>query len=107
MENTVVGVYDSYAQAQNALNELLTSGFSRSDVQLSPDSESSTRVADTDTSSSGGSGIGHFFRSLFGMDEHREHGDMYSEAVRRGSCVLTVNAASDEQRDRATEIMNR
>ncbi|MFC7515145.1 DUF2382 domain-containing protein [Herbaspirillum sp. GCM10030257] len=107
MENTVVGVYDSYAQAQNALNELMAAGFSRSDVQLSPDSESSTRVADTDTSSSGGSGIGNFFRSLFGMEEHREHGDIYSEAVRRGSCVLTVSAASDEQRDRATEIMNR
>lgn len=107
MENTVVGVYDSYAQAQNALNELMTAGFSRSDVQLSPDSESSTRVADADTSSSGGSGIGNFFRSLFGMEEQREHGDIYSEAVRRGSCVLTVNAASDEQRDRATEIMNR
>jgi uncharacterized protein (TIGR02271 family) len=107
MENTVVGVYDSYAQAQNALNELMTAGFSRSDVQLSPDSETSTHVADTDTSSSGGSGIGNFFRSLFGMEEHREHGDIYSEAVRRGSCVLTVNAASDEQRDRATEIMNR
>ncbi|RJF97185.1 YsnF/AvaK domain-containing protein [Noviherbaspirillum saxi] len=107
MENTIVGVYDSYAQAQNALNELLGSGFSRSDVQLSPDAESSAGISDVSTAGSGGSGIGNFFRSLFGMDEHREHGDIYSEAVRRGSCVLTVNAASDEQRDRAMEIMNR
>ena len=34
MENTVIGVYDSYTQADNALNELLASGFSRDDVRL-------------------------------------------------------------------------
>lgn len=106
MENTVVGVYDSYAQAQNAMNELLSAGFSRSDVQLSPESDT-TGSTTTTTHSESGSGIGNFFRSLFGMEEHREHGDVYSEAVRRGSCVLTVNAASDDLLDRATQIMNR
>lgn len=109
MENTVVGVYDSYAQAQNAMNELLSSGFSRSDIQLNPESDTSMQTtARTDTKESG-SGIGNFFRSLFGMDDDddRQHGDIYSEAVRRGSCVLTVHADSDDQRDRATDIMNR
>lgn len=105
MENTVVGVYDSYAQAQNAMNDLLASGFSRSDVQLSPESERSTTT--TTSSESTGSGIGHFFRSLFGMEDEREHSDVYSEAVRRGSCVLTVTAASEDQRERAADIMNR
>jgi len=109
MDNTVVGVYDSYAQAQNAMNELLSSGFSRNDVHLnsgagSTDSTDQTLRTDSDQ---GGSGIGNFFRSLFGMDEHRDHGDIYSEAVRRGSCVLTVDADSDEQRDRAIDIMER
>ncbi|GIZ51709.1 YsnF/AvaK domain-containing protein [Noviherbaspirillum aridicola] len=105
MENTVVGVYDSYAQAQNAMNELLSAGFSRSDVQLSPDTERATGSNSSDAG--GGSGIGNFFRSLFGMDDERDTRDVYSEAVRRGSCVLTVNAASDDLLDRATEIMNR
>jgi len=113
MDNTVVGVYDSYAQAQNAMNELLSAGFSRSDVQLNPDSDrttaspGNTTSAETHESHSGGSGIGNFFRSLFGMDDEAEHRDVYSEAVRRGSCVLTVNASSEEQRDRAADIMNR
>ncbi|HEY8608661.1 MAG TPA: YsnF/AvaK domain-containing protein [Noviherbaspirillum sp.] len=105
MENTVVGVYDSYAQAQNAMNELLAAGFDRSDLQLSPDSERGTGSNSDDAQ--GGSAIGNFFRSLFGMDEERDTRDVYSEAVRRGSCVLTVNAASDDQLDRATDIMNR
>lgn len=108
MKNTVVGVYDSYAQAQNAMNELLSSGFSRSDIQLNPESDTSMQTTHMETHEKG-SGIGHFFRSLFGMDDDddRQHGDIYSEAVRRGSCVLTVHADSDDQRDRATDIMNR
>lgn len=106
MDNTVVGVYDSYAQAENAMNELLASGFSRSGVQLNAEADRTGLTAESDTHDSG-SGIGNFFRSLFGMDEHRETHDIYSEAMRRGSCVLTVDADSDEQRDRALEIMNR
>lgn len=101
MENTVIGVYDSDTQADNALNELLASGFSRNDVQLS------TNAAGAAESEAGGTGIGHFFRTLFGMEEPHEHHGLYAEAVRRGSCVLTVNAADDEQRERAVEIMNR
>lgn len=105
MENTVIGVYDSYAQAQNAMNELIASGFSPNDVQLRPDAQGTT--ATTTATSARGTGIGHFFRSLFGMDEDRTEGDVYSEAVRRGSCVLTAHADSDERRDQATDIMNR
>jgi len=108
MENTVIGVYDSYAQAQNAMNDLLSSGFARSDVQLNPDSNAATaQTTAGESGQAGGSGIGNFFRSLFGMDEQRERSDIYSESVRRGSVVLTVNADSDEACDRATEIMNR
>jgi uncharacterized protein (TIGR02271 family) len=113
MENTVVGVYDNYTQAQEAVNELISAGFSRDDVQLRPDTQNAATGQDglgtavRDDTESTGSSIGNFFRSLFGMDEHRENRDIYSEAVRRGSHVLTVDAQSDEMRERAVEIMNR
>jgi uncharacterized protein (TIGR02271 family) len=110
MENTVIGVYDSYAQAESAMNELLSSGFSRSNVRLNPEpSGNEPATATTAEELPREHGIGHFFRSLFGLEEHErhEHHDLYAEAVRRGSCVLAVDAASDEQRERATEIMNR
>jgi len=108
MENTVIGVYDSYAQAQNAMNDLLSSGFARSDVQLNPDANTTTsQTVAGEGGGEGGSSIGNFFRSLFGMDEQRESSDIYAESVRRGSVVLTVNAGSEEACDRATEIMNR
>lgn len=110
MENTVVGVYDSYAQAQNVMNELIACGFSRDEIQLSPEaSERTSAATDTTGSQHSGSGIGHFFRSLFGMedDEYRQHHDIYAEATRRGSCVVTVDADSEEDRERAIEVMNR
>jgi uncharacterized protein (TIGR02271 family) len=117
MENTVVGVYDSKSEAQSAMNELLASGFSHSDIQLNPDYSGSTAASDapmatssassTGSTSGTGHGIGHFFRSLFGMDDTERSSDIYSEAVRRGSVVLVVNVDSDEQRDRAMEVMNR
>jgi uncharacterized protein (TIGR02271 family) len=109
MENTVVGVYDSYAQAQNVMNELLACGFSSDEVQISPGSDRTSATQDTSSEQHSGSGIGHFFRSLFGMedDEIRQHQDVYAEAARRGSCVVTVDADSEEERERAIEVMNR
>lgn len=103
MENTVIGVYDSYAQAENARNELLSSGFAESDVHLNPEGGASEGARDEHS----GSAIGNFFRSLFGREGEPGQNDMYSEAVRRGSCVLAVDAQSEEQRERAVEVMNR
>jgi uncharacterized protein (TIGR02271 family) len=107
MENTVIGVYDSYTQADNALNELLASGFSRDEARLTSGATGEGQPPGAQEGHAHESGIGHFFRSLFGMDEHPDHHDIYSEALQRGSCVLSVNAADDERRDRAVEIMNR
>jgi len=109
MENTVVGVYDSYAQAQNVMNELLACGFSRDEIQLSPESSDRTTAQGSDAGSGQHSGIGHFFRSMFGMEdeEDRQHHDIYAEAMRRGSCVVTVYAANEQERERAVDVMNR
>lgn len=109
MANTVVGVFDSYAQAQNAMNDLLANGFSRDEIQLNPESDRSASAGSVTATGddSGGSAIGNFFRNLFGMDEDRTERDVYAEAVRRGSCVLTVTADSEDECDRAADIMNR
>jgi len=113
MENTVIGVYDSYTEADAAVNELISAGFARDAVQLRPETQTAassqqgmgTAVRDQGTST--GSGIANFFRSLFGMDEKREEHDIYAEAIRRGSHIVTVDAPNEEMRDRAVEIMNR
>lgn len=115
MANTVIGVYDNYSEAQAAQSELLSSGFARTDVTMSPSEDTpdarqrllGSEHASTGSSSSSGTGIGHFFRQLFGMDDQSEHTDMYSEAIRRGSYMVSVDVQDDAQRDMATDIMNR
>jgi uncharacterized protein (TIGR02271 family) len=104
MENTVVGVYDDKSQAQSAMNELLASGFSRNKIQMNTEHMPAAAGA-TDTGT--GHGIGHFFRSLFGMDDADKNSDVYSEAVRRGSVVLVIAVDTDDERDRAMDVMNR
>lgn len=108
--NAVVGVYDNYADAQGAVQALESEGFARSSIHLTPESDvdmptQDATTASGDTQRSGG--IGGFFRSLFGMDEHKEHHDVYAESVRRGSYVLTVDADSEDEADRVSEIMSR
>ncbi len=118
MANTLVGVYDNYSQAQNAYSELLACGFDRSEVQLSPEDQSAD-ATQTATSSIGttatrsddhsfGSGIRNFFHNMFGgNDDYREHTEVYSEAVRRGHYLVTVNADNDEEGAQAMQVMNR
>ncbi|WP_334190137.1 YsnF/AvaK domain-containing protein [Noviherbaspirillum sp.] len=110
--HTVVGVYDNYTDADNTVQALLAAGFARSNVQMNPENESATdttatTASDTTGTSHSAGGIGGFFRSLFGGDEHKEHHDVYAESVRRGSYVVTVDSATDDDADRASEIMAR
>lgn len=105
-ENTVVGVYDNYSDAKGAVEALIGAGFSRSRIQLNPESDSAGTASMTQDQDSGG--IGGFFRSLFGgNDQDEQYRDVYSESVRRGHYVLTVNAQSQHDVGVVTDIMNR
>ena len=107
---TVIGVFDTVEEAQNAQKSLLRAGFNESEVRMqsqstlkSTDPESSTTTSSR--SGNGGEGfmasIGNFFSNLFkGEDEHAEHAGHYSEAVRRGGSVVVVTA-QDESRVQA------
>ncbi|MDQ6704439.1 MAG: YsnF/AvaK domain-containing protein [Acidobacteriota bacterium] len=94
---TVVGVFNDHRTAKAVARELEDSGFSSGDVRITGQ--------DHDT---GGqeSGIGHFFRHLFGSDVDDRDTGYYEEAIGRGSAVVTVDADQD-MTERAVEIMNR
>jgi hypothetical protein len=129
MESTVIGVYDNYDQAQNALNELVRVGFGRNDIQLTPGEQTSeSRQSALRATPQGGeradhtsdndeSVIGNFFGKIFGTysntADKANHGDvmsdaeLFSEAIRRGSYLLAVQARNDEQHDEIVNIMDR
>ncbi len=110
MANTIVGVYDNYQDAQDTLNDLLKGGFEIEHVRLSPEEESANArqaaLRASEAESGGSHGISGFFRNLFGSNEKERYPDLYSEAVRRGSYLLTVHTDNDEQESRASAIMN-
>ena len=113
MTDTVVAVFDEYGQAQSAMNALFNAGFTHNAVKLSPADERTTtrqealRLRPLTTDDSSGSGIGDFFRSLFGTDQD-QHGDdagLYAEVMRRGSYLLAIETDSVQESHRAADIV--
>ncbi|KQQ97389.1 hypothetical protein ASF77_05425 [Massilia sp. Leaf139] len=117
----MIAVFDNHNDAMSAKNELLSSGFSSSDVRLSHGDESlpggtmsSTggSAPSSSTSLSGdnepgiGASIKNFFSDIFGADND-EHSAKYSSAVERGNHVLTVNTDSEPEVERAADIVER
>jgi uncharacterized protein (TIGR02271 family) len=97
------------------MDELLASGFSRTDVNVSsadPTGQSSSlsgssSTLSTDTHDEGiGSSIKHFFSGLFGSDND-EQASRYAGAVTRGHHVLTVTAQSEPEVERAADVIER
>jgi hypothetical protein len=114
MRHTLVAVFDNRSDAQNALDELLASGFSRTDASLSsadPTGQTDSVTGDNELLTGAheegfGASIKHFFTSLFGSDSN-EHAARYSDAVTRGHHVLTLTTDSEPEVERAADIIER
>ena len=113
MQHTLVAVFDNRSDAQQALEDLVASGFGRQEVRLSegdPTGDASQSMQSGTTTDAGdgsiGSSIKGFFGDLFG-NERSQDAHMYSEAVTRGHYVLTVTAASEPEVERAADIVER
>ncbi len=111
MNHTVAAIFDSYGDAQSAMNALFNEGFASADVKLSPSDDSSEAreraLRGGSAPAESGWGIGEFFRSLFGADQHSDDAGMYAEAIRRGSYLVTIAAATEAQADQAVSVVMR
>ncbi|MEO8655939.1 MAG: hypothetical protein ABI409_17575 [Ramlibacter sp.] len=118
--HTVISAFDDSQTAQRAVERLVAAGFARDDVHLqeptadeaaeAEDAELGERTMDTaerEVAFDRGvlASYGHFFTSLFGLDHPAGHAQTYSEAVRRGKSVVVVDAADDQQAERAMSLM--
>lgn len=99
MAITLVGIFDSFAEAQDARAQLLREGLDERMVRLTSNEQSSLQATKTTEDHRG------FFARLFGLDEPDEHVGHYAEAVRRGSTVLTVDLADESRAGRISALL--
>lgn len=106
MPKTVVGLFDDERGAQRAVRELLKGGVAREDIGVTSNNYTTGagRADATDADEGWGDKIANFFGSLFGADDERA--GYYSEAVRGGGTVITVDADTDELAARASAILD-
>lgn len=90
MASTVVGLFETRAEAEAAMNDLVSSGFDRSDIDL--------KAAGADPSG--------LMRELEGEGVPSDDAKLYVEGVRSGD-ALEIAHTSDSQATMAQEIMNR
>ena len=127
MALTVIGIFDDAGDAQQAVEALVNKGFSRSSIDVSAGRSSDTTssgstglgspIPDQHVNTTGtrteefaddtkdvGSGIGHFFSSLFGGDDDDDH-RKYSTVASQGS-VVTVHATTEDEAEQAADILD-
>jgi uncharacterized protein (TIGR02271 family) len=98
---TVLATFDEYRDAQNAVDQLIAQGFSRTSVHLQ--SGASQPAATTAANTGMMASVGHFFSNLFDSDDKSDAGT-YAEAVRRGSTVVAVDATTEAEVEKAQSV---
>lgn len=102
---TMLATFDDNATAQRAIEALIGQGFNRANVHLQG-VPATTGAASGESSTGTMKGVGNFFSNLFGSDSET-HAGHYSEAVRRGSSVVAIDAQNDAQLDQAKALMQK
>jgi uncharacterized protein (TIGR02271 family) len=107
MAKTLVGLYDSLTDAERVVQDLVESGFSRSDIRIAAPHVESRRG---DTAYVGEwisvNGEGEMIDTLTDLGVPTDEASSYAEGVRRGG-ALVILETSDDWADRGLEIMDR
>jgi hypothetical protein len=108
MRHTVIGLFDTFAQAEAARDTLVQTGFGRETIELQANPEPSVGSATDEVASSGVlANIERFLSSLFASGPRAPETARYAEAVRRGAVLVCVNAASEAHADLARNTLTR
>ncbi|GGE99076.1 YsnF/AvaK domain-containing protein [Hymenobacter cavernae] len=132
MAQTVVGFFDTAAEAQQAAQQLAAAGFSLDSVDVAQSSQGGNRgnyynsAASTgadrdpsdyqntsgtltegaaDAAGRGGDKVSGFFSSLFGGDDD-DDAQRYTHVARNTGSIVTVHVSSAENAHRAAEILD-
>jgi stress response protein YsnF len=99
MSHTVIGIFNSADEANDAVQQLLQNGYNNNEVDYSG---SATNYSGTDTHDDNESGISRFFKNLFGDNDESKR---YSNAA-RNRYLVTVHASSEDEARRASNLLD-
>ncbi len=110
MAYTVVGLFDSKADARAASNELVKNGFVDDDIDFSEgrvgDTTTSSTTTSTGTTNTGvGDSISNFFGYLFGDDQTTARN--YTDVARSADAILTVQVDSQDRANKVAQIFDK
>lgn len=100
-EQTLVGLYPTRTVADEVRTRLEAAGVSQSDISIGADAGEAVR-AETAEPAKPASG---FWAWLFGSEVSEEQRERYAGHLRRGSIAVSVFTRSDDERDKAIEVM--
>lgn len=125
MQSTIVGLFDSQGEADQARTKLIAAGFDATASSVHPDASGRLEGAGGASGLAAGTTAGstaevapaeregvvaRFLHKLFGSDDTETdasgHSGAYREAFRRGAYAVTVDTMSDAEIDRAEVILN-
>ena len=116
MRQTVVGVYDGYADACAAQRALTEAGLSQADISIYATSLSTSPTGGPRVYAPGGMDVHRerpvfdqleqLFSRLFKRGEYPPETEDYREIIRRGGAIVSVDV-SDVQTDLACDVMRR
>ena len=97
---TVVGIFNTATEAQQAVQNLEQAGFKLDYVDIAHRETANQGMGRTSDDS-----IGGFFSSLFGGDDNDDARN-YTEAAKNGSSVVTVHVDTADESQRAARILD-
>lgn len=99
-QRTLTAFFRDRSDAEEATRDLIAAGIAESNVRLVPGAESDN-VAATDVEA--GRGFWASLGDFFFPDEDRA---VYAEGLRRGGYLVTVDAVTEAQHDKAVDILD-
>ncbi|CAH2922321.1 MAG: FIG00453962: hypothetical protein [uncultured Paraburkholderia sp.] len=108
MRHTVIGLFNTYADAEAARDTLVQTGFARDTIELQVNAEPSAGSATEEVAGSGvPANIERFLSSLFASGPRAPETARYTEAVRRGAVLVVIDAASESHAELARNTLTR
>jgi hypothetical protein len=108
MQYTVIGLFETYMQAESARDTLVQTGFAREKIDLQANPEPSVGSATGEVANAGVlANIERFLSSLFSTGSRSSDATRYAEAMRRGAVLVCVHAASESHAELARNTLVR